>query len=199
MVTVLLAAGSSTRMGQPKLLLPFEGKPLFLAALESALIASEQVIMVTGWYHEQIEQAAEPYLFAYPGRLVLIRNEHPRRGQFSSTSAGVRAVPEGKNFSIAMADAPLVGAHHYQTLESLLGSHEAVRPFCSGTPGHPVLCSASLRQAILSQPEGATMRKLLEDRDVVRHDSADPAWITDIDTPDAYKSLIARSKPFAPD
>lgn len=198
MVTVLLAAGESSRMGEPKLLLPHEGKPLFLAALEPALAASEQVVLVTGWYHEQIVRAVEPYLLAYPERLVIARNGEPARGQFSSTLLGVRKIPPGTDFCIAMADAPLITERHYRTLIDLLGTCEAVRPFCDGIPGHPVLCAATLRQEILRQPSESSMRQFLSDRDVRRHDTDDPAWITDIDTPMAYQQLLRRAHPCVP-
>lgn len=194
MVTVLLAAGESSRMGQPKLLLPYKGSILASHALEAALEASEHVIVVTGWFHDELESLLVPFLGQSGGKLSIIRNERPQRGQFSSTQTGVEAVEPDKLFTIAMADAPLVTAMHYKSLEPLLGSHDAVRPYCHGIPGHPVLCAPRLREVILSLPETATMRDLLATRDIFRFDTDDPAWITDIDTPEAYGKLLGATQ-----
>jgi molybdenum cofactor cytidylyltransferase len=186
MVTVLLAAGKASRMGAPKLLLPYRGKALFLYALEAALASSDRVIVVTGYYQENISEVLKPYTDA----VEVIHNPHAEQGQFSSTLAGISAVPHGESFIIAMGDAPLVTPNHYHQLFPLLGSYDAVRPCYHGTYGHPVLFAEHLREVILASSASSTMRGLLSDRKVYRYDSEDSAWITDIDTPQAYEKLI---------
>ncbi|MDD3823572.1 MAG: nucleotidyltransferase family protein [Sphaerochaetaceae bacterium] len=198
METVLLAAGQSARMGEPKLLLPYQGKILALHALEAALSVSDRVIMVTGWYREQLGMAITGLAELKSDRLVFVHNPHPERGQFSSTILGVQALGDCDAFCISMADAPLVTGGHYRTLLDLLGGHEAVRPYCDGIPGHPVLCSAVLRSIITSAPLSDTMRHILATRDVLRYDSDDPAWTTDIDTPEAYRKLLSSSAASGP-
>lgn len=190
METVLLAAGSSSRMGTPKLLLPYKGKPLVVHALESALSASERVILVTGTYHEQVEQAVS----SMDGRLVIVRNERPQRGQFSSVQTGVSLVSEGSDFAIALADNPLILPAHYRILSGLLEDYEAVRPYCQDIPGHPVLCRASLRETILSLPITTTMHVFLSERVVRVYNDIDVAWICDIDTPEDYQLLMRQEK-----
>ncbi|MGI6433419.1 MAG: nucleotidyltransferase family protein [Sphaerochaetaceae bacterium] len=186
MVTVLLAAGLSQRMHKPKLLLPLGGKPLFMWALEAALEASEEVILVLG----NQANAMIPFLPSDPN-LMLIHNMHPYKGQFSSTQLGLTAVNNGSDFALAVADAPLITKHHYDTLAAHLGSFEAVRPHYSGTPGHPVLCKAHLKPLILELDETATMRSFLSYRKVLNLQDHDLAWITDVDTTDQYEQLLS--------
>jgi molybdenum cofactor cytidylyltransferase len=186
MVTVLLAAGKASRMGAPKLLLPYRGKALILYALEAALASSDRVIIVTGFYQDMITEVLTPYTDS----VQIIHNPQAEKGQFSSTLIGVCAVPKGELFAIAMGDAPLVTPNHYNQLRPLLRTHDAVRPCYRGTFGHPVLFAAHLREIILASSISSTMRGLLSQRNVFQYDSEDSAWITDIDTPLAYERLI---------
>jgi molybdenum cofactor cytidylyltransferase len=188
--TVLLAAGSSSRMGEVKSLLPYQGEPLLVHALRAALHASSKVVVVTGFYAPLLEQVLRPYQEASPKHLTIVRNPHPEQGQFCSTLYGVLALDPGQAFAITMADLPLVTAQHYAKLNHALAGYEAVRPFCNGVPGHPVLCAASLRPIILSLPNTATMREFLSERRVFNLEDGDPAWTTDIDTPESYQQLI---------
>lgn len=193
MVTVLLAAGKASRMGTSKLTLPFKGKPILAHALEAALHSSTLVIIVTGYHEKEILKILDTYTPEWEDRLEIVGNPNPGLGQFSSTIIGVDAVPEGENFAISMGDAPLVTVAHYERLLPLLAGYEAVRPYCEGVPGHPVLCAASLRKTILELPVSYSMRRLLRARKVERLDTDDRAWITDIDTPEAYRNLVTQS------
>jgi len=159
-------------------------------ALRSALQASCRVVVVTGFHAPRIEEILKPYQNTFPNRLSIIRNPNPELGQFSSTLCGVRALDPDLAFAITMADLPLVTSEHYAILVQALAGYEAVRPFCTGVPGHPVLCAASLRPIILGLPNTATMRELLSGRRVCNLEDGDPAWTTDIDTPEAYQRLI---------
>lgn len=193
MITVLLAAGKASRMGGPKLILPYQGKSILEHSLEAALESSSQVILVTGYHEQQIRPLLSPYAALGSNRLRIISNPAPERGQFSSTLIGVAEVPENEIFTIAMGDSPLITSEHYRKLEPLLQGYEAVRPYCNDTPGHPVLCLASLRNEILNLPVSFSMRRFLAERNVRRFDTDDPAWITDIDTPESYERLLAIS------
>lgn len=196
METVLLAAGSASRMGSPKLLLPFNGKPMVAHALTAALESSERVILVTGWYEPELIRAIEPMLRIWGEKIVIVRNDQSGLGQFSSTRIGVAEVTEGAPFALALADAPLATPAHYRRLEPLLDGYEAVRPYCNGIPGHPVLCAPPLRREIISLPVTASMREFLAGRNVLKFEDGDAAWITDIDTPESYQKLINGTRIF---
>lgn len=189
---VLLAAGSSVRYGAAnKLLLPFGGIPLAAraarAALAAALALGGRVVMVTGHQAAAVEEAVRG-LVSSP-HLVFVENRSHLDGQFSSTKAGLALAAPGEPFFIAPADLPLVSKAHYLALAPLLEGYDAVRPFCGGVPGHPVLLAAPMRERLLSEPDSSSVRSVLEGRPVRVLDSGDPAWVRDIDRPSDWGAL----------
>ena len=203
---VMLAAGTSSRMGKEnKMLLPFEGMPMvthcclqalkFLEGYPSDDDASCTLIVVTGYRHRSVEKALEKCrLFvektSTPIRLLIVNNPDYRKGQFSSTKVGTAEVSDNSPFFISLADMPLITAEHYRKLVPLLGNHDAVRPFHENkgdkVPGHPVLHSYSLKRTILKCPDSWTVSRILKSSDVIEPSFDDPAWSRDIDSIQDY-------------
>ena len=191
METVLLAAGTSSRMGHiAKQLLPFGEYPLIVHTVEVALQASDKVILVTGYQADSIEAALEHILKTQEKRIVVVRNTQYRQGQFSSTLAGVSQVSHGVDFFISVADLPLIEVFHYQELAYRLGTHDAVRPHHNGQPGHPVVFSHRMREKILNLPIDAKMHEFVSKIDVDNWEHEDNAWVSDIDTPQDYQRIL---------
>lgn len=85
---ILLAAGGSERLGQPKALMDWKGKSFVRQVAETSLAAKlDPVIVVTGSDAEAIE--AE--LLGLP--VTILRNEDWQHGQSSSVKAGLAALP----------------------------------------------------------------------------------------------------------
>jgi len=101
---VLLAAGSSRRMGRDKLYLELEGESLLRRAARRALEAGlDPVLVVTGPDPER----AQRELAGHPVRLVW--NPEHRQGQNTSLSAGIRHVPPPAAAAlVVLADMPFV-------------------------------------------------------------------------------------------
>lgn len=190
MVTILLAAGKSERMQKTKLLLLYKEKPLIYWALKSATEASEQVIVVTGFYHQEIEKTIKDYFNLSNNNILIVYNDKPHLGQFHSTQMGLKALNENVPFALALADLPLIKKNHYLQLHPFLKDFDAVRPYCKEKPGHPVLCSPALRNLILASPKTCTMNSLLENKRVCRYQSEDFAYTFDIDDPLSYQELL---------
>lgn len=86
---ILLAAGSSSRLGQPKQLIEIEGDPL--VALQARRLMALQpacVVVVTGAEREQVAER----LADLP--VTLVHNPDWARGMGSSLACGIRAMPE---------------------------------------------------------------------------------------------------------
>jgi molybdenum cofactor cytidylyltransferase len=86
---VLLAAGGSTRLGQPKQLLEIEGQVLVRRQAELLL---EQdfacVVVVTGSVRHEVEQALQGL------DLLFVHNENWEEGMGGSLARGIAAMPE---------------------------------------------------------------------------------------------------------
>ena len=107
---VLLAAGGSGRMGTPKQLLNFGGKPLVRHCAEVALAAFQPVIAVVGASAPDVEAA----LAGLPVQVV--HNERWEQGVGTSIQAGVRRAAElGLDGVVLLpADQPLVTAEAWR-------------------------------------------------------------------------------------
>src|SRR5262249_30978843 len=103
---VLLAAGSSTRMGENKLFLDFGGSTLLRRAAQTALDAGlRPLLVVVG--HERERVRAE--LTGFDCTFVI--NDAHARGMHTSVSEGFSALPHGTAAAVLLlADMPFVTA-----------------------------------------------------------------------------------------
>lgn len=107
---VLLAAGASSRMGQPKPLLPWGEKTLIEHQLNSLLETGSPVVVVLGNQAENII----PILKDLPVKFTI--NENWERGMGTSIAAGVKFVklqfPSSNGVLITLIDQPLISTDH---------------------------------------------------------------------------------------
>ena len=103
---IVLAAGASARMGEDKLLLALSGEPLLRRAVRAALEAGlSPVVVVLGPDGDRARAA----LAGLDVRLAV--NPDPGRGQGSSLSAGIAALPPGVPAAVVvLPDMPKVTA-----------------------------------------------------------------------------------------
>ncbi len=101
---IILAAGSSSRLGEPKQLLELNGKTLLQKAIETGLEVSDAVTVVLGANKKIIQ----PTISDYPIQLAL--NENWAEGMSSSIQVGMESLDE-KNYRgvlIMLCDQPFV-------------------------------------------------------------------------------------------
>jgi nicotine blue oxidoreductase len=132
---VLLAAGSGSRLGQPKALVVVGGESL--AGRGIALLrdgGTDPVIVVTG--------AAALADGTYPG-VRCVHNPDWATGMGSSLAVGLAAVPDRCTAAvIALADQPLVGPESVRRLIAAHARGAIVAVACyDGRPRNPVLIS----------------------------------------------------------
>jgi molybdenum cofactor cytidylyltransferase len=109
---LVLAAGTSSRMGSNKLLLEVAGEPLLRRAVRAALDAGLDPVIVV------LAPDAEPARRVLAGLpCAYTTNPEPGRGQGSSLAAGVAALPEGAAAAVVvLPDMPRVSAAMIATL-----------------------------------------------------------------------------------
>lgn len=197
---IVLAAGASTRFGQPKQLLPWFGRPLIAHIADTAWMAGlDPVIVVLGAEAERIQ----PALAARP--VQLLRNYRWAEGMSASIATGIAAVPARTSSAVFLpVDQPLVTPG---LLQQLVRQHrqthaEIVVPqAATGQRGTPALFASSLF-AELAALRGNVGGRALFDRyrdrlSVLEID--DPLALADVDTPEAYKTLLAMQEERASD
>lgn len=184
---VLLAAGSSTRMGQLKQLLPWRGGTLLRHAAKTALATKcTPVIVVLGANASQVRQELD----GLPVRIL--ENEEWQSGIGSSLRAGVRAaldeVPGLEGVLVTLADQPLVTA---ESLGRLLEAFRRKRPpivaaAYDDTRGVPVVLGRAVLDDVLTLDCTAGAKWIIErhGKDVAAVELPEAAF--DIDTPEEY-------------
>lgn len=109
---VILAAGASSRMGSPKQLLIWQGRPLLAHALANAqAVLAERIVVVLGANAEAIKAAVD-----LTGVGVAL-NPDWADGMAGSIRAGIQALPATASAVLLMlCDQPLINAAHLQNL-----------------------------------------------------------------------------------
>jgi molybdenum cofactor cytidylyltransferase len=193
---ILLAAGLSSRMGQPKLLLPWGGTTVLGQVVSTFSSAGvEEIIVVTGGAREQVEQMVARLAVDFPVRAVF-NPEYKHGEMLSSIQAGLAAL-DGKSCAAAMiglGDQPQIQKETVQHICSvfLLSGSPLVIPSFQNHRGHPWLAATPLWSEILALPFSTTPRHFLNAHsDQVEYVPADQSILLDLDTPEDY----ARQRP----
>lgn len=147
--TVVLAAGRASRMGpegRHKLLAEFDSVPLVRRSVETALAATDKVVVVTGHREPEIRAA----LAGLP--VTFVSNPDYASGMASSLVAGLSALDEEtEGMLVILADMPGITAEH---LTRLVGAFDAesgaavVRAVAEGKRGNPVILPRSTFGAV---------------------------------------------------
>jgi molybdenum cofactor cytidylyltransferase len=192
-VAVLLAAGGSSRMGQPKQLLPFGRGTLVEAALRPFLLAAsvDKVIVVVGHRADAVVRAV-----AVDERVSIVENRGWREGMASSIRTAMRWVPpRTEAILLGLGDQPRVPV---AVVDRLVAGFRAAKPAphvliptFHGRRGHPVLFAGTLRRALLELDGDQGARGLVRGLgDAVKEVPVQsPGVLLDCDTPEEYAAL----------
>jgi molybdenum cofactor cytidylyltransferase len=190
---VILAAGASSRLGRPKQLLMVRGKTLIARAVDTAIEAGcDPVVVVLG----RDAEACKTALGDRP--VVCVENIDWATGMGSSLRVGVRTArsvaAEAESVCVLLADQPNVTS---QTLRRLIETKaRSDRPIAvasfAGTVGPPVIVSGPALERLMNWPneQGAKALWLAEPNDVLRVEC--PEAEADVDTEEDYARLTDR-------
>jgi molybdenum cofactor cytidylyltransferase len=191
---VILAAGRSARMGQPKLLLPW-GETSVLGHLiqQWQALGSKQTAVVCADHDATIP--AEMDRLRLPAE-NLIRNPAPERGMFSSIQCAAKWAGWHErltHWAIVLGDQPHL---HHETLQRVLDFAAAqpemiCQPANGGHGRHPVLLPRKIFLA-LSTSSAATLKEFLQVRpeEVALCQVDDPGLDVDLDRPEDYLQAL---------
>ncbi len=172
-VAIILAAGESRRMGEPKQLLPFAGQPMLQCVIDA--FAVDERLVVLGYRADEIAGAIRG--------ATIVRNPDYRRGMFSSVRAGLRALPaKTKLVLIGLCDQPGLRRATVETLVAKF-TGKILIPTFHGRQGHPLLFAARYVPEILAMDESLTLKHFLANHpdEIRRVPVADEGVLVDID------------------
>lgn len=192
---IVLAGGMSTRMGESKVLLPWEGRKPIIRVIVDRLkrMKLDDVIVVTGHLASQVKDALENE----PIRIV--HNREYRSGDMlSSLQAGIRALgPEISACMIVLGDQPMLDNKVvHQVINAYSeGRGTIVAPSYKNRRGHPILIDRQYWSEILDLPRGAAPRDVINAHaDAIAYVNAETdSVLRDIDTPQDYQEERRRA------
>jgi molybdenum cofactor cytidylyltransferase len=189
-VCLLLAAGSSSRMGKAKMLLPFRNKTLLQHIIdETKSIANAELLVVTGCYHSLLKEILEQQQVAF------VQNENWEKGMGNSIQKGMQHImqhfPEATAVLILVCDQPHISSG---LIEKMIAKKKQTGKniiACAyhGTTGIPVLFDKKYFPLLYS------LDGLQGAKKIVQQFAADTATVDfpegtfDIDTPGDYERL----------
>ena len=185
---VILAAGAASRMGRPKLLLPWQGEPLIRHSARTALQAGlEPVIVVTGAAAEEMKSALAGL------NLQLAHNPDWKKGQSTSVRVGVESLNAQIDAVIfLLGDQPFVTAdllhglvQAYQKSQPLI-----LAPFVREKRANPVLFDRRVFTDLLGLQGDAGARTIFAQYPPSPYPWPDERLLFDVDTPEDYQRLL---------
>ncbi|HEY7494193.1 MAG TPA: nucleotidyltransferase family protein [Candidatus Tectomicrobia bacterium] len=190
---LILAAGSSRRLGQPKQLLPYQGTILLDWALAQAEAAQglDEVIVVLG----QAADAIRPRLRITRAQ-VLISSTFTE-GCSGSYKTGMGALdPQADAVMILLGDQPGVDTTIINQVAAdwrAQGGSIALTSY-RGHHGHPMVFASTLFERLLQlQGDKAAWKILDAHPEWVRHVELDRAFPEDVDTWQDYEALLRQA------
>ena len=200
LVAIVLAAGASRRMGEPKAVLELDGRPLIGHVLDGLGTGWCETVVVVGGVHEATVRAALPS----DGSVSVLRNDAPERGQLSSLQVAIRwlsaAASNAEGAVVALVDHPLVKGATVEQLVASAGAEQSpiIVPIHRGRRGHPIVLMRPVWREILATPDEAGARAVVR-RDPARVrevEVSDPGVLVDIDTIAEF-DVVRRPKVFS--
>jgi molybdenum cofactor cytidylyltransferase len=184
---IILAAGSSHRLGRPKQLLDLEGKPVLQHVLDAVDAAGVgEIVVVLGHAADRIEAA-----LTLPEHARVVVNSDHATGQGSSLRIGLdRLSPHVGRAVMLLGDQPRVASEAIRAVAA--GAGPIIRAVYRGTPGHPVAFDRDVWAELAATATGDQGGRELLRRDPQRvHDVAlDHPSPLDIDTDDDYMRVL---------
>jgi molybdenum cofactor cytidylyltransferase len=209
---IILAAGESRRMGQPKLLLAWGGRTVLGAVIESIKGAGiEDILVVTGGAREQVESICARYavrtvhndkyvngemlssiqcgLSAINSSLPSLRDTSPREASCKDKSFRFLGGREGA--LICLGDQPQVQKETVkQIITAFSKTHRPlVIPSFQNRRGHPWLVDRSLWPQLVSLTPGQSPRDFLSahEKGIFYVPAKNDSILRDLDTPEEYE------------
>ena len=186
---ILLAAGNSTRMGQPKALLDYDGTSFIDTILNNLQSTGcNPVVSILGDAGEMICQCTSV------NNYQCYSNPEPQKGMLSSLKIAIENLPDDcDGFILSLVDHPAVKQSTYQDIVQAAqqNAQRIIIPEFYGKKGHPVFFGRQFFRFLLDAPENEGARVVVQQhlQNVHFLKVEDEGILMDIDTPEEYRNL----------
>ncbi len=191
---MILAAGESRRMGQPKLLLPFGEKTIIETVVEKVVSSKvDNTLVVLGSEREKVEKKIKNF----PVK-VAFNPDYPS-GMLSSVLCGLKTLPEETQaVVVVLGDQPSVSK---EVIDKVIDAYKKtgksiVLPVYEKERGHPVVIDMKFKDEIerLSPDIGLRGTVYSHPEDILEVEVDTPDILQDIDDEADYKREMKNKK-----
>src|SRR5215475_13838093 len=189
LAAVILSGGGSLRMGSPKALLPFQGRPFLEHLLD---VAKHPSIGVRRVVLGPDAEAISTQVALAPEEIVI--NKEWERGQLSSVQAAIRSLPDGTSgLLLCPVDHPLISGSLVGNLIETFEKTQApvVVPLFEGRRGHPVIFSSRMYEELLNAPEDKGARAVVwaHANEICEVATEEEGCVLNLNDPEAFSKI----------
>jgi molybdenum cofactor cytidylyltransferase len=187
---IILAAGESTRMGKPKLFLPFGDKSMIeKVVLNAQWSVLDTIIVVAGQEKDRMQNILQ----GYP--VEIVQNNRYRDGMLSSVHCGLEAVPGITDaVMVLLGDQPMIS---HAVIDGLIEVYSRsdkgiVLAAYDGQRGHPLLFGRKYMEEIMGFLPDMSLKDLLRKHpdEIEEMESGQVEILMDIDNEQEYTEAL---------
>ncbi len=185
---IILAAGSSERLGEPKQLLEWKGKPFIRAVALNAIEAGlDPVIIVTGAFSEKTSASVQDL------PVKILYNENWMEGQSTSVKIGLKGLEKNSGAAVfLLVDQPQISPTLIRKLVEThsISTEAIIATLVDGQRGNPVLFDNRTFEDLGKIHGDKGGRQIFSKYTVHWMPWLDPIAALDVDKPGDYQKLL---------
>lgn len=182
---IILAAGSSKRLGMPKQLVKYKNESLLEISVKKALKISENVFVVLGHKKEECEKEISKY------KINILYNKDYAKGIGTSISFGIKHTKEYDNSLIMLCDQPFMPIEHFNKLSKNIQKNTIIASLYEENLNStvPAIFPKKYYEELLKLKKDAGAKEILN-KNICINIKLKKINSVDIDTPNDIKTYI---------